>query len=186
MRELLKPISTSVERKIFILKKHASTETTMEVLKISDGLLKHLNKPKSLSAIAEANNPGKSSKKVQDTFMQFANSLGFKDESAGLFKEYETKSLRPDYYKEVHTTGILLEVERGKTTQNNMDFIDFWKCHICKSANYLFLMVPKELRQNNDINSSVSKEYSRVLKRMKPFFEVGNETNVWGLHVFGY
>ena len=43
-------------------------------------------------------------------------------------------------------TGIILEVERGKTTINNMDLLDFWKCHICAHADYLFLMVPTELR----------------------------------------
>ena len=24
-----------------------------------------------------------------------------------------------------------MEVERGKTTTNNKDFLDFWKCHLC-------------------------------------------------------
>ena len=47
----------------------------------------------------------------------------------------------------VGSSGILLEVERGKTTINNMDFLDFWKCHLCEHAHYLFLLVPQELRQ---------------------------------------
>ena len=36
-----------------------------------------------------------------------------------------------------------MEVERGKTVLNNMDLLDVWKCHICESANYLFLIVPQ-------------------------------------------
>ena len=58
--------------------------------------------------------------------------------------EYENK-LRPDYYRPLETSGILLEVERGKTTTNNMDLLDFWKCHLCRHADYLFLMVPQAL-----------------------------------------
>ena len=45
-------------------------------------------------------------------------------------------------------SGIILEVERGKTTINNMDLLDFWKCHICSYAHGLYLLVPTELRQN--------------------------------------
>ena len=57
-------------------------------------------------------------------------------------------------------TGIILEVERGKTTINNMDLLDFWKCHICAHADYLFLMVPRELRQNPTM--SPRREYVRT------------------------
>ena len=78
-------------------------------------------------------------------------SLGFRDERRGLFSAYES-ALRPDYFREVGGTGVILEVERGKTTINNMDLLDFWKCHICEHADYLFSMVPLELRQNPDMS----------------------------------
>jgi hypothetical protein len=81
-------------------------------------------------------------------------------------------------------TGILLEVERGKTTINNMDLLDFWKCHLCHKANYLFLMVPRELRQNEQM--SPRREFKTVAKRMASFFETRNYTNVYGLWLFGY
>jgi hypothetical protein len=29
-----------------------------------------------------------------------------------------------------------------------MDLLDFWKCHVCQHAQYLFLLVPVALRQN--------------------------------------
>lgn len=91
---------------------------------------------------------------------------------------------RPDYFMPLDGTGILLEVERGKTTIHNMDLLDFWKCHICASADYLFLLVPRELRQNETM--SPRREYVTVAKRLATFFEAGNYTNVRGLCLFGY
>jgi len=77
-----------------------------------------------------------------------------------------------------------MEVERGKTTINNMDLLDFWKCHLCQHADYLFLMVPQELRQNTTMTPR--REYNSVVKRMSSFFMRRNYTNVRGLHIFGY
>jgi hypothetical protein len=81
-------------------------------------------------------------------------------------------------------SGILLEVERGKTTTNNMDLLDFWKCHLCEAANHLFLAVPRELKHNNLITAK--REYSAVVNRLSAFFEPRNYTNVRSLAVFGY
>lgn len=72
-----------------------------------------------------ANQPGRSSGEVQNVFLKQARELGFRDESKGLFKEY-TSALRPDYFLPLADTGIILEVERGKTTINNLDLLDFW------------------------------------------------------------
>ena len=81
-------------------------------------------------------------------------------EKQGLFATYNAPGLRPDYYREVpeHRTGIILEVERGKTTINNMDLLDLWKCHICAEAHHLFLLVPQVLRQNEH-DPRVTKPY---------------------------
>jgi hypothetical protein len=84
----------------------------------------------------------------------------------------------------VGDSGIILEVERGKTTINNMDFLDFWKCHLCKSANYLFLLVPKTLVQNSQMKPR--NEFATVVNHLSPFFEPDNYTNVRGLSIFGY
>jgi hypothetical protein len=78
----------------------------------------------------------------------------------------------------------MTRIERGKTTINNMDLLDFWKCRLCQAADYLFLMVPQELRQNPTI--APRNEYAFVVKRLASFFEPGNYTNVHGLFVFGY
>lgn len=151
---------------------------------ISDRLLDHLNTPGALELMKAANAPGTSSAIVQAAFEPFATELGFTNEAKGLFSEYQNRALRPDYYLPVGSNGILLEVERGKTTTNNMDLLDLWKCHVCNHADYLFLMVPQELRHN--LTMSPKREYNAVVKRMSSFFMSGNYTNVRGLHVFGY
>ena len=100
-----------------------------------------------------------------------------------MFSAYES-ALRPDYFREIGGTGVILEVERGKTTINNMDLLDFWKCHICQHAHYLILLVPIELRQNETM--SPRREFATVRNRLASFFEPGNYTNVRGLFLFGY
>ena len=116
-----------------------------------------------------------------------ALAIGFKDESEGLFSNYPNTRLRPDYYLPIMAgdTGIIIEVERGKTNQNNMDFLDFWKCHICDVAHYLFLFVPNTLIQNASGKIS-GYPFDTVNKHMAPFFEVKNYTNVRGLVILGY
>src|SRR5690348_4492686 len=95
-----------------------------------------------------ANMPGRSSSEIQSIFSPLAKRIGFVDESKGLFANYANPAVRPDFYLPLKGSGILMEVERGKTTINNMDFLDFWKCHLCEHANYLLLAVPQILMQN--------------------------------------
>ena len=142
-----------------------------------------LNRGDTYRRIVEANHPGTSSAEVQDAFRAAATELGFHSERTGLFAESIT-GLRPDYFLQVGESGILLEVERGKTTTNNMDLLDFWKCHICVGAHYLFLLVPKALQHNADMTPK--KEFASVQRRLAPFFKPGNYTNVRGLALFGY
>ena len=96
----------------------------------------------------------------------------------------KTSGLRPDYYLKVENSGILLEVERGKTIMNNMDLLDLWKCHICKEADYLFLLVPSKLSHNSESNTYNT--FKKVVDRVSPFFQENNYTNVKALFVFGY
>lgn len=151
---------------------------------IAESLRTYLNKEPVLAQIAEANAPGRSSAAIQDVFLEHALNLGFRSECEGLFENYKTSGLRPDYFMPIEDTGILLEVERGKTTINNMDLLDFWKCHLCEKANFLFLLVPRELRQNPEMQPR--REFNTVSKRMAAFFEPRNYTNVYGLWLFGY
>lgn len=153
------------------------------VVALADRLTAALRSERVEERIAEVNIPRASSAEVQAAFLEEARSLGFRDEKTGLFAGYES-ALRPDYHLELDGTGIILEVERGKTTINNMDLLDFWKCHICEHADYLFLLVPRELRQNDSMRPR--REFSTVLRRLATFFEPGNLTNVRGLVLIGY
>jgi hypothetical protein len=168
----------------YVQEEFIDTDEYAGVRAVADRLLAHLNTVAAQTLLTEANHPGMSSAMVQASFGAFAQEVGFVDESQGLFASYENRALRPDYYLSLGKTGILLEVERGKTTINNMDLLDFWKCHLCESANYLFLMVPQELRQNSTMRPK--REYNYVVKRMASFFVPRNRTNVRGLHIFGY
>ena len=172
-----------VELKKFVLSEISGTPTYTRVVSIADRLHAHLNEPESLARIQEVNQPGNSSSLVQDTFLKYAEQLGFYSEKKGLFKE-SGLALRPDYFCPVGDTGILLEVERGKTTINNMDLLDFWKCHLCGVANHLFLMVPLALRQNPRMRPR--NEFTTVSRRLSQFFESGKGTNVHSLCLFGY
>ncbi|MDA0723779.1 MAG: hypothetical protein O3B25_05880 [Verrucomicrobia bacterium] len=154
------------------------------VNKTGDALLNHLNRPDIRQEINAVNQPGNSSHKVQSVFLDFAHGLGFQSEKKGLFSHYRTKGLRPDYFKRINDTGILLEVERGKTIMKNMDLLDFWKCHICEHANHLFLLVPQALSHNQESNHYNT--FKMVVNRMEPFFAERNYTRVQSLFIFGY
>jgi hypothetical protein len=173
----------ATQRTIYQQDEYSGTEEAGAVRDISDKLLAHLNTPAALELMLRANLPGMSSAMVQATFLPFATDLGFASEAKGLFTEYKN-NLRPDYFRPVGDNGILLEVERGKTTTNNMDLLDFWKCHLCHHADYLFLMVPQALKHNP--NMSPKHEYNSVVKRLETFFMPGNTTNVRAVHIFGY
>lgn len=153
------------------------------VAALADELHAHLSTDDALARIAAVNQPRQSSAAVQATFGEFVRELGFESEKVGLFGSDEF-ALRPDYFLKLNDTGILLEVERGKSTINNMDLLDFWKCHLCRHAHYLFLLVPLSLRQNPTM--SPRKEFATVARRMQSFFVPGNYTNVRGLCLFGY
>ena len=173
-----------MERVDFVQQHYVDSDEYRGVVAIADALGDYLVVAEVAAAIVSANQPGRSSADVQNVFLEQARQLGFRDESKGLFVEYPSSALRPDYFMPLGDTGIILEVERGKTTINNMDLLDFWKCHICAHADYLFLMVPMELRQNDTM--SARREFAAVAKRLQTFFEPQNYTNVRGLSLFGY
>lgn len=173
----------AIELAKFVQPKYETSEEWERVASIADELHAHLSTRKATARIREADQPGESSAVVQATFGAFARELGFQDEKVGLFGSIEL-ALRPDYFLPLGSTGILLEVERGKTTINNMDLLDFWKCHLCVHAHYLFLLVPTALRQNPEMRPR--NEFASVRRRLGLFFQEPNTTNVRGLCLFGY
>lgn len=76
------------------------------------------------SAIKECHKLNGTSHQVRAVLNDKLAELGFQSEKQGLFAEYPVASLRPDFYRRVQNSGIILEIERGKTLTNNMDLLD--------------------------------------------------------------
>lgn len=153
----------------------------LEVEKIAIDLRSFLDQDFIRKKLEQTHKPHAKSGDIQAIFLSKAEELGFVSERKALFKDYR---LRPDYYKSLgEGKGIIMEVERGKTTVNNMDLLDVWKCHICNEANYLFLIVPI-IRQTE--KGGKSNVFNNVNRRLKAFFEEGNEINVDAIFIFGY
>ncbi len=167
----------------FVQLAHEASPEWQEVQALAGNLAEALNAPSTLGLIHDANRPGTSSALVQAAVRPSADALGFESERQGLFAE-SIVGLRPDYYRRVGDSGVLMEVERGKTTNNNMDLLDFWKCHLCGEAAYLFLLVPQQLQHNPDMVPK--REFEKVRRRLETFFKPGNYTNIRGLALFGY
>ena len=126
---------------------------------------------------------GAKSTEVQNVVMPGALQLGFASEKKGLFNSYNVSALRPDYYLKIRDSGIIFEVERGKTISNNMDLLDIWKCHICEDAEYLFLLVPQVRQTSNGRNT---RPFGLVHNRLETFFKPQNHINVEAVFLFGY
>lgn len=156
-----------------------------EVVILSKQLKNYLSQDSIIKEIAKTHLLGASSHQIQSIVKDFVMQLGFSSEKKGLFVEYDVAGLRPDYYKPIGDTGILFEVERGKTNANNMDLLDIWKTHICKQAHHLFLMVP--VVRQTERNPTGTKIFTGVNKRVTSFFlDRENEINVRSVSIFGY
>ena len=73
--------------------------------------------------------------------------------------------------KEVITFCVFLK--------NNMDLLDVWKCHICKEANHLFLVIPKDVSHTPNC-------FNYSSKRLGLFFLKENYINIDSLTIYGY
>src|SRR5262245_16471855 len=113
----------------FVLRKEhvRSSDAFVEAMRIADSLFEYMHRPDVAREIAVNHQLHASSLQIQNVVLPHLLQLGFTPEKTGLFQSTDVAALRPDYYRKVHDTGILLEVERGKTTTNNMDLLDLWK-----------------------------------------------------------
>ena len=170
-------IDNKIEFKRFI-NERADIDELKIVKSLSTKFLNFLNKEETIERLKFFHTLGNSSQKIQDVFIGFLRELGFESEKKGLFKIYNSQ-LRPDYYKKLKKSGIILEVERGKTLKNNMDLLDIWKCHICKEANHLFLVIPKDISHTPNC-------FNYSSKRLGLFFLKENSINIDSLHIYGY
>lgn len=93
---------------------------------------------------------------------------------------------RPDWYFDLgQGRGVLAEVERGGTVNNNHDLKDMWKAHMATEAQHLFLVVP--MSNWNLDGTAREKPFKRVAARIGAFFgHERREVDVLSAHVFGY
>lgn len=155
-----------------------------EVRTLASALSAEIGAASVASALAAIPEIGGTSHAVDAIITPLANRLGFESQRKDLFAAYPTR-LRPDWYRPLGgraSGGILLEVERGKALTNNMDLLDLWKCHICREAHHLFLVVPDQVKRSYGVEGV----YKRVVMRMATFMEPMNKVNVATIAVFGY
>jgi len=174
-----------IERKFFIQKQYEQSEEWKQVKDIADSLHDYLLMASTQKELNENNIPGAGSQMIEKVITPFAESIGFSSQKNDLFKEYKVSKLRPDYYLELSETGIIIEVERGQTTQNNAALKDLWKTHICDEADHLFLFVPVILKQNAT-GRVQGRPFNETVNRLSTFFEERNYTNVRSVFIFGY
>jgi hypothetical protein len=155
----------------------------IEASSIASQLKDYLNSEKVRTEISQHHKLNATSQEIQSILHKEVERLGFQSEKKGLFADYPVTALRPDFYRPVGKSGIILEVERGKTLPNNMDLLDLWKCHICTYADFLYLIVPVE-RQRGSVKAS--KTFDKVVQRMSTFFEPRNYINIEAVFIFGY
>ncbi len=151
--------------------------------KIAKEIYNYMCTPEVSKELRETHQVNAKSHQIQDIILPKCKELGLASEKKGLFSNYATAQLRPDYYIPLNSTGLIMEVERGKTTTNNMDLLDIWKCHICEKADYLLLVVPV-VRQTN--SGRRTKIYEHVIKRISSFYSAQNYVNVKGCFIIGY
>jgi hypothetical protein len=154
-----------------------------EVSAIAQRLRNYLGMEPVLSAIKEVHKLHGLSQQIQSLLEKELLEIGFTTEKKGLFSGCPVPSLRPDFYMKVGESGILVEIERGKTIANNMDLLDMWKCHLCTEAHFLFLVVPCVRRNQKD---QATRPFDRASKRLAPFFQRENYVNVEAVYLFGY
>lgn len=126
---------------------------------------------------------GSKSHEIQAVLQADIERLGFQNERRGLFADYAVSGLRPDFYRPLNGSGIIAEVERGKTITNNMDLLDLWKCHVCAKADFLFLIVPVE---RVSARGGAIRAFDAAERRLRTFFEPRNYVNVDAVFLFGY
>ncbi len=173
--------------KKFIQDDYEGTEEWKKVEVIFEKLLKFLSDDQVIKEIQKVHIPRGKSQDIEKIIVRYAEKIGFISNKKNLFKDYAVSNLRPDYFMPIGKTGILIEVERGQTSQNNNALKDLWKAHICKEADYLFIFVPMVLKQDIKNPDKVGgKPFNETVNRLSTFFDKDNYTNVRGLIIYGY
>lgn len=170
-----------IQLKSFVLN-NASTSGVLEADRVANQLVQRIEEVLGSDAYLASVSHGASSSVFQSLVEPVLTSNGFSSEISHTVAD---ASFKPDFVMNTHKFSIMVEVERGKTLDNNMDMLDMWKCHIHPTTRHLILLVPIWYEKQGNSPSCTS-TFSRVCRRMAPFFAPGNETNVHSLHVVGY
>lgn len=93
---------------------------------------------------------------------------------------------RPDFvFRLGDERGVMAEVERGGTVNNNHDLKDMWKAHIAADIQHLMLIVPNS--NWTRLGSPREKPFPRVINRVGASFgSERREVDVLSAHVYGY
>ena len=148
-----------------------------KVRAVGKGILKYISENQ--ASFDDLNQPEKASHGIEKELEGLLSGFGFEHEPK---KGYADIALRPDYINQKLRT--IVEIERGKTIQNNMDMLDFWKTHIHPVCRFLVLIVPKTLRHS--LGGNPEFPFEKVKKRLGKMFDQNTGTNVWGLVLIGY
>lgn len=161
------------------------SQELIRVGSIANELQRHLETHS--QEIAAAHVHGAPSSAIQEIVSNLLRThLGFAEEVVLTPDQGFVTAARPDFiYRLAPGRGILAEVERGGTVNNNHDLKDLWKTHIAPDAQHLFLIVPNA----NWTSYGLPRErpYKRVSNRLSAFFgDPRREIDVLSLHLFGY
>ena len=126
------------------------------------------------------------SAEIQRLVGEMLGEVGFREEVVLTPERGFVTQARPDFFFRLSDgRGIIAEVERGGTVNNNHDLKDIWKTHIAQDAQHLFLIVPNCNFKSD--GSPREKPFVRVVHRAASFFgEPRRELDIVSLHVFGY
>ena len=138
-------------------------------------------------AINQAHVVGAQSSEIQKIVAEvLTDALDFGQEVVLTPQDGIVTRARPDFVFPLSPgRGVMAEVERGGTVNNNHDLKDMWKAHIAQDIQHLFLIVPNSNWTRAGGNRE--KPYPRVLNRIGAFFgHPRREVDVLSAHVFGY
>ncbi len=136
--------------------------------------------------IVDAHVFGAQSAVIQRLVAALLTEVGFREEVVLTPQDGFVTRARPDFvYSLGEGRGVLAEVERGGTVNNNHDLKDLWKTHIASEAQHLFLIVP--VSNWSESGKAREKPFKRVVHRFASFFgDPRREIDVVSCHVFGY
>ena len=164
-----------------------SPDASVEIARVrsfSESLVAHLRSIE--TEIDAAHVPNAQSSAIQDLVNDWLESRGFISEYLDAFASSASTRSRPDFYFDLGSgRGILVEVERGGTVNNNHDLKDIWKCHLSEKTHHLVLIVPNR----NFTRDGKPREapFLRCSNRLRTFFnDPRTQIDVLSLTLIGY